>query len=367
MANGSSASDPEVLLRFSSDRPPTELFPKLVQQLADGLGRVNLHLEPHAGGALKEGNMTYGFVTGGAAFELELEIRPVTWTESPTALVKLSITAKSDGSEIRVELHRWKGVLDAVGASLGEWIVAGLLPAVLRELAPAKLGEWFMDQQAGRPAGAAAIETYRDPTYHWPSFLLVLDRLRLTPSDRLLEVGCGGGALLKKALESGCTATGIDHSPEMVRLTREENRAAFEAGRLAVREGDAGHLPVGDGVFTSCVCVNAFLFFPDPVGSLREIYRSLAPGGRLAILTETPAARGTLAAPEPFASRGRFYEPDELAGLARAAGFSRVEVEEPSLLPHARAAGLPAEVVKAFEGTGGSLLLMAQKPGGPEP
>jgi len=37
----------------------------------------------------------------------------------------------------------------------------------------------------------------------------------------LLDVGCGGGLLLRDALGSGATVTGLDHSEEMVRLARE--------------------------------------------------------------------------------------------------------------------------------------------------
>jgi hypothetical protein len=54
----------------------------------------------------------------------------------------------------------------------------------------------------------------------------------------------------------------------------------------------------------------------------------LADGGRLALYTTSPALRGTPAAPEPLASHGHFYEDDELAGLAREAGFTNVAVTD---------------------------------------
>jgi hypothetical protein len=52
----------------------------------------------------------------------------------------------------------------------------------------------------------------------------------------------------------------------------------------------------------------------------------LAPRGRLAVCTTSPALRGTPAAPEPLASRGHFYEGEELAELARQAGLTAVVV-----------------------------------------
>ena len=363
MAGGIVGARPDLVVRFFAEGTPAESAPRLIQQLADGLGRVHLHLDPKAGGKLNEAGTEFGTVTTGHTGSLlDLEMRPVNWADSPEAVLRIRVDAAGTGSEVHVEVYGWKQVLEATGGTLSDWMTSGLLPSVFRQLAPGELGEWVMDQQARRPAGASAIATYRDSTYHVPNFLLILERTRLTRNDRLLEVGCGGGAFLKKALESECSATGVDHSPEMVRLAREANRAAIDRGRLSVLEGDAGELPVKDNSFSACVCTTAFSFFPDPARALREMYRSLEGGGRLAIFLDTAAARGTPAAPEPFASRDRFYEPDELTGLVRAAGFSDVEVEEPNLLPYAKAAGLPDEVVRVFDGTGGCMLLLARKP-----
>lgn len=364
VADPIAGSPPDLVLRFPAERSPEQFLSQFLRQLADGLGRAGLRLELREGGALSEGDTRFGSVVlGPENREIGVEIRPVNWAESPPALLSLRVepTART-GSELTIEVRGWPKVLEAAGGTFEEWTAAALLPAVLRELAPGPLGEWVMDQQARRPAGAAAVETYRDPTYHWPGFLLILDRLRLTPNDRLLEVGFGGGAFLKRALESGCSASGVDHSPEMVRLAGVENRAAVEAGRLRLFEGDAGALPVPGDAFTACVCPIAFSFFPDPSASLGKMLRALRPDGRLALFVETAALRGSPASPEPFASRSRFYEPGELAELARSAGFTDVRVEEPALLPYARAAHLPQEVASAFEGTGGAMLLLARKP-----
>jgi hypothetical protein len=51
-------------------------------------------------------------------------------------------------------------------------------------------------------------------------------------------------------------------------------------------------------------------------------------GGRIAIYTTSARMRGTPAAPEPLASRSYFYENDELAALAGAAGFGDVVVAD---------------------------------------
>ncbi|MCI4363434.1 MAG: methyltransferase domain-containing protein, partial [Thermoplasmata archaeon] len=338
-------------------------FRVLARQLGDNLARSGIRLEPHSGGRLTDGEVEFGTVTRWEpGEELRVTLQPVNWAVSPAVDARMGFEGTSGGTQITVEIRGWRGALEGSGGELIDWAAGALLPNLYRQFSPVTFGEWIMDQHARRPSGESARAQYRDPTYHWPNFLLILDRLHLSAGDRLVEVGCGGGAFLCKALESGCSATGVDHSPEMVRLAREVNRVAIEEGRLELIEGDASHLPVSTNSFTSCVSTGAFNFFPDPVAALREMYRALAPGGRLAIFTDTAAARGTPAAPEPFASRSRFYEPEEIANLARMAGFSDVHAEEPDLGPYAKAARLPDEVAAAFEGAGGALLLLAVKP-----
>ena len=83
--------------------------------------------------------------------------------------------------------------------------------------------------------------------------------------------------------------------------------------------------PSGCGSFTTGAMSIVFFFLPDPIKVLRECRRVLVRAGRLAIFTTSPALRGTPAAPEPQASRGHFYEDEELADLARRADLAAVE------------------------------------------
>lgn len=59
---------------------------------------------------------------------------------------------------------------------------------------------------------------------------------------------------------------------------------------------------------------------------LGDCRRVLRPGGRLAVFTTGPELRGTPAAPEPLAARGRVYPDAELAALAGQAGLAGVNV-----------------------------------------
>jgi len=143
----------------------------------------------------------------------------------------------------------------------------------------------------------------------------------------LLDVGCGGGIFLRRALETGCRATGIDHSAQMVRLADSNNAQAVQERRLRIVEGKVEDLPFADGEFTAISCIVAFIFFADPVQALSEMRRVLDRGsGRIAVFTTPPELAGTPAAPHPLAARSFFYSDEELGELPGRAGFAEAEV-----------------------------------------
>jgi SAM-dependent methyltransferase len=180
--------------------------------------------------------------------------------------------------------------------------------------------DWLTDRVARRPAGARAREVYGADGVHDFARRAILGALAPGPRDRLLDIGCGGGLLLRDAIVAGASATGIDHSEEMVGLARERAPGAH------VVLGAAERLPFADESFTAVASSVVFLFLPDPAAVLGECRRVLAPAGRLAIYTTAPELKGTPAAPEPLAGRGRFYDDDALAALALGAGLADVAV-----------------------------------------
>src|SRR5579864_5261266 len=143
----------------------------------------------------------------------------------------------------------------------------------------------------------------------------------------------------------------------MVRLAQEVNHDAVARGALSIQRASADRLPFPDATFTCAVMTGVFGFLPDPIAALREIRRVLGSGGRLVLMGSDPALRGTPAAPEPMASRLRFYEDDELQRLAEAAGFARAKVVRRELLAFARQAGVPEAHLALFAGPGAPFLL----------
>jgi SAM-dependent methyltransferase len=184
----------------------------------------------------------------------------------------------------------------------------------------------FVDVTARRPSGVAGAAHYRNPEEHEASFALALGALGLTPSDRYLELGIGGGQLLERALETVPSAVGIDHSADMLALTRERNAEAVAAGRLRLLEGDVHNLPLPDGEFTRIACVNAFFFIERPAEFLAEVRRVLAPAGRFVLVTAVRDAEWN----GPWSAALRTYEPETVRAMLFDAGFAEATVDERS-------------------------------------
>jgi ubiquinone/menaquinone biosynthesis C-methylase UbiE len=112
-----------------------------------------------------------------------------------------------------------------------------------------------------------------------------IQELAPRPGDRVLDVACGAGKLVRAVAPQVERAVGVDLSQAMIekarRATAEE--APAEADRIAFAVGSSDDLPFEDGEFSAVITTTAFHHFPDPAGSVREMARVLAPGGRLVI------------------------------------------------------------------------------------
>jgi SAM-dependent methyltransferase len=336
---------------------PPAAFAVLVEELAAALARSGITFEPGPDGRVVEGEFEVGRVIDWQpGQQILLQWRPANWQPGETSEVALRLEPVEAGTRAVLE-HRGWGGLTGSAEELAAWFAGEAAAPILRATAPAALGDWLTDRRTRRPSGAQARSVYRDPTYHYPNFRVILAELALTADDYLIEVGCGGGALLKQALRSGCRAAAVDHSPDMVRLAQDENRDAVAQGRLVIREASAGELPFPEATFTCAAMTGVLGFLPDPLAAFREIHRVLRPGGRFVALGADPALRGTPAAPEPIASRLHFYTDDELEALGHQAGFKDARVVRRDLEPFAREAGIPEAHLALFHGPGGPFLI----------
>src|SRR5207249_326323 len=91
-------------------------------------------------------------------------------------------------------------------------------------------------------------------------------------------------------------------------------------------------LPYEDGAFTTVLCTSSFHHYPDPAGSVREMERVLAPGGRI-VIGDGSGDRREVRMVDWFlrrfdTSHVRLYRSTELAAFLYVAGLRHVAVRK---------------------------------------
>jgi ubiquinone/menaquinone biosynthesis C-methylase UbiE len=138
----------------------------------------------------------------------------------------------------------------------------------------------------------AAADRYDDPANSfWERFgRTTVERLRPSPRARLLDVCCGSGASALPAAEMiGPTGfvLGIDLAERLLELARAK-AAARGLRNVEFREGDMLDLHLPDATFDAAICVFGIFFVPDMPAAVRELWRVIRPGGKLAVTTWGP-------------------------------------------------------------------------------
>ena len=174
----------------------------------------------------------------------------------------------------------------------------------------------------------AAVYDKRWTHYVRASAEQTLDRINLTESELLLDVGCGSGEVLQslRRMYPSAGAVGIDISLDMLRVTKEKS-----VPNVPLTSGSAAALPFPSETFDIVTSTSAFHYWRDPMLSLDELLRVLKPGGRMVITDwchDYLACRICDRYLRLFnASHFKTYGKEELGRLLTAAHFEDVLVE----------------------------------------
>ena len=105
-----------------------------------------------------------------------------------------------------------------------------------------------------------------------------LDLLDIATGERVLDVGCGSGAVTReiaRRVGSRGLVVGLDPSPELLAVARELAQEAGLGGRVEFREGDALRLPLSDWSFDVVLCVTVLSHVPTGEAAIPELVRVL--------------------------------------------------------------------------------------------
>jgi SAM-dependent methyltransferase len=175
---------------------------------------------------------------------------------------------------------------------------------------------------------------------HWRE-RLIRDGTDLPPGTRLLEVGCGAGAVLAVLGQEfpGVRLFGVDREPKQLAFAAKHLERSGVDAKLV--EADALALPFPDESFDHVWMMWFLEHVDDPPAALREAQRVLVPGGAItAIEVDYSTSRASPSTPafeslvramvEAMASSGWSDAGTRLPGWLREAGFRDVvEGERP--------------------------------------
>lgn len=225
----------------------------------------------------------------------------------------------------------------------GSWVFLTAAPAALADPVFALL-EASGDGVAWREADAAKLTAVRDDraaaaanyfaahAEHWDAIRSLhvaesavegaMRDMLGTGLGRLVDIGTGTGRMIELFAPDARHATGIDRSPEMLRLARAklDGRAGVE-----LRQGDVAALPLDDASADTVIVHQVLHYLPAPEAAIGEAARLIADGGRLLIVDFASHDREDLRDSDAHARLG--FSDAQIARWAAASGLDVIRTE----------------------------------------
>lgn len=130
--------------------------------------------------------------------------------------------------------------------------------------------------------------------------LSYVDRLGLSKSAHVLEIGCGAGFMTTALAKRGFAVEAIDHVQAMIDLTQEHARRERVENRVSAHIGDVNELSYGDQFFDLIVALGVFPWLHNSQRALTEIIRTLAAGGYVILSMDNAFRLTTILDPLTF-------------------------------------------------------------------
>lgn len=181
-----------------------------------------------------------------------------------------------------------------------------------------------MQEQGGCPSGLVGrLGGFLMNNFHKNVFLFGLSYVNISEDDSVLDIGCGGGMMLKMLSKKAAKGRvcGIDHSEDMVVLANKINR---KNAVVEVKQASVSDLPYGDEQFDVVTACETIQFWPDIENDLKEINRVLKPQGVLLILD--PFTKGESSWTDFLQLKSK----DDYINVLEKAGFKNINADTES-------------------------------------
>src|SRR5262244_2487687 len=193
----------------------------------------------------------------------------------------------------------------------------------------------------------------------------------LRPGERVLDLGCGSGwatrliaRLVADGPEGFGQVVGVDISDEMIRQAR---AASKEFENIMYVWGSATQIPWEENFFDKMLSVESFYYYPDQDRALAELFRVMAPRGRMFILInlyrDNPYSLqwvDKLKVPVHVRSAAEYVELLENHAFEKV-DYAQIPDDTPTPDDYVTKSFISIDDLRAFKKTG-ALLLMASKP-----
>lgn len=162
-----------------------------------------------------------------------------------------------------------------------------------------------------------------EPGRSWPAWARALGWL--IPRQRVVDLGCGDGALTAEIARWARQVVAVDHDGELLGRARERIRRE-KIRHVQFKKENLEALSLADDTFDLAILSQALHYFPDPAGPLAEAHRILASGGRLLLLDLAP--HGEEWVKEKLGHQHLGFRVSELSRKVRKAGFREIRSDE---------------------------------------
>ena len=136
--------------------------------------------------------------------------------------------------------------------------------------------------QCMKPHGEDGVETIKNMNEnHRPISEFAFECVDVGKTDKILDIGCGGGVNIEKFLKLTINnVDGLDYSEVSVKESIKRNQKAVDDKKCKIIQADVSQMPIEDETYNLVSAFETIYFWPDIQNTFKEVSRIIKPGGQ---------------------------------------------------------------------------------------